>query len=467
MSSPGSNPVAPVRGAVSPALGAGGGASLTAPAKSLEELAYDLVYKTPSEFDSILLITRSGVQYASRGEYGGWIVRGKLAESDILVALWCYKHERDTVDDARNLEDPAIRRFLEELAKHGFNFDYASNVPKARVITYMYKPVEVKVLKSKERYTVIDITPSASDTVVEAKAAHVYWFYHISRKGICSGFCSETAREKVALVARMLGLEVYRGDAEYGSRNYELRVKFVTDYSQVTDYLRTKLAPLAPEPMEATPVATELPKLPELPGEAAEVEVGGGVAVATAPPGYVKVRIVSFDLPTEYLGGRTATVFEEVEEDGGEKRAVTVEKKEVRIPQLRTLRRKFYKILGKMTFKASGMWILMHDATDAELAELNNVMKEMSEVLARHGIPMSRSVELVDAYLPERWVKLRLAEYIEEVTTELEAKRRIEKKTREVLREIQRLEELLKRLVREQKFYEGGSVVLQEGAGVA
>jgi hypothetical protein len=465
---PSPNPNNPVRGvAVSPALGAGGGGSVSAPAKSFEELARELarelVYRTPSEFDSILLITKSsGVQYASKGQYGGWIVRGQLAESDIIAALWCYKREWNTIDDARNVEDPSVKRFLEELAKHGFNFDYMSHVPKARVISYEYKPVEVRVVKATDRYTVIDITPVGNNTI-EAKAMHVYWLYHISRRGHCSGFCSEDAREKVFLVAKMLGLEAYRAEAEYGSRSYEIRVKFVTDYSQVADYIRSKLAP-EPEPA-VTPVAAEagLPPLPELPGEAEEVAVGGGVATATAtqtttPPGYVKARIIDFNLPTEYIGGRTATVLEEVE-DGGEKRTVTVEKKEVRIPELRALRRRFYKVLERMAFKASsGLWVLMHDVTEDELRELNDVMAEINDILAKHGIP-ARSINMIEAYLPEQWVKVKLTEYIEHVMSELEARKAIERKTREVLREIKRLEELLTRLLKEQKFY--GSVTLQ------
>jgi hypothetical protein len=226
----------------------------------------------------------------------------------------------------------------------------------------------------------------------------------------------------------------------------------------VADYLRSRLAPLAPEPATVTPAVAEagLPPLPELPGEEAEVEVGGGVATTTpaTPPGYVKAKIIDFDLPTEYIGGRTTTALEEVEDGGGGKRAVTVEKKEVRIPQLRTLRRKFYKVLGRMAFKASGLWVLMHDVSEDELKEFNEVMAEINSILARHGLP-ARTVSIVEAYLPEQWVKVKLAEYIEHVVSELEAKKAVEEKTRDVLREIQRLEELLKRLMKEQKFYGG------------
>jgi hypothetical protein len=265
-------------------------------------------------------------------------------------------------------------------------------------------------------------------------------------------------REKVVLVAKMLGLEAYRAEGG-GSRDYEVRVKIISDYSQVAQYLRSKLAPPAPEPADDTPAVAEagLPPLPELPPEeAGEVVVGGGVAATATPatpPGYVKAKIIDFDLPTEYIGGRTATVLEEVE-DGEGKRAVTVEKKEVRIPQLRTLRRKFYKVLERMAFKASGLWVFMHDVSEDELKELNEVMAEINEVLARHGIP-ARTVNIIEAYLPEQWVKVKLAEHIEHVVSELEAKKAVEEKTRDVLREIQRLEELLKRLMKEQKFYGG------------
>jgi hypothetical protein len=452
--SPNLNPV-DVRVAVSPAPGAGGGASQTAPSKSFDELARELVHKTPSEFDSILIVTPSGIQYASRGQYGGWVVKGKLSPED-TIALWSFEQKWMEVEDARTLGNDVVKRFMEELANHGFGFDYVINVPKARIIHYRYKPVNVIVKKATDRYTVIDATPTG-DAVIEAESIHVYWPYHISRRGHCSGFCSENMREKVVLVAKMLGLEAYRAEGG-GSRDYEVRVKIISDYSQVAQYLRSKLAPPAPEPADDTPAVAEagLPPLPELPpGEAAEVEVGGETATTTTPatpPGYVKARIVSFDLPTEYIGGRTST---SLEEDGEreEKRTILVERKEVKILQLRSLRRKFYKILNRIAFKASGMWILMHDVKPEELEELNSVMKEVSEVLARHGMPMSRSVELVDAYLPEKWVKTKLAEYIEEVTTELEAKRRVEKKTREVLRELRRLEELLARLAREARFY--------------
>jgi hypothetical protein len=425
----------------------------------LDELAKEVVYKTPSESDSILILTSSGVQYASKGQYGGWIVKDKLSSSEDAVALWCFEQEWKEVGDARTLDNSTVKRFVEELANHGFDFDYVTNVPKARIIRYKYKPVNVVVKKATDRYTVIDMVP-AGDMVIEAESIHVYWPYHISRRGHCSGFCSENMREKTVLVAKMLGLEAYRAEAG-GSRDYEIRVKLVTDYRQVAGYLRSKLAPLAPEPATVTPATAEagLPPLPELPGESAEVEVRGEVAAVATPPGYVKARIVDFDLPTEYIGGRTATVFEEVE-DGETKRSVTVEKKEVRIPQLRSLRRKFYKVLERIAFKASGLWVLMHDVTEDELGELNDVMAEINSILAKHGMP-ARSINMVEAYLPEQWVKVKLTEYVNHVVSELEARKAVEKKTREVLREIGRLEELLKRLMNEQKFY--GSVALQEG----
>jgi hypothetical protein len=424
----------------------------------LEELASEVVYKTPSEFDSILIVTRSGIQHASEGRYGGWIVRGQLAESDVVVALWCYEQGRNGVD-VGNIEDPKAKRFLEELAKHGFDFDYVVNEPKARIIRYKYRPVNITVKKVADHYTVIDMVPAPGD-VIEAEAVHIYWSYHISRKGHCSGFCSENMREKVTLVAKMLGLEAYR--EETGNRDYEVRVKIVSDYSQVAGYLRSKL--LAPEPEMVTPATAEagLPPLPELPGEAPEVEVGGGVATAATPatpPDYVKTRLLDFDLPTEYIGGRTTTVLE-VE---GEREAETVklvEKKEVRMPELRALRKKFYNVLKKIAFKASGLWVLMHGTTENELEELNDVMAEINAVLAKRGMP-ARNVNVVEAYLPERWVKVKLTEYVNHVMSELEARKAAEKKTRDVLREIKRLEELLERLMREQKFYEGGSVTLQ------
>jgi hypothetical protein len=408
---------------------------------------------TPSEFDSILIVSpSSGISYASKGQYGGWIVKGKLSSED-AVALWCYEQKWEEVRDARTAGNDVVKRFMEELAAHGFDFDYVSNVPKARIVRYRYRPVNIAVKKAADRYTVVDMVPAPGDAVIEAETVHIYWPYHISRRGHCSGFCSETMREKVMLVAKMLGLEAYRADAG-GSRDFEIRVKIVTDYAQVAGYLRSRLAP-APEPATVTPAVAEagLPPLPELPATA-EVEVGGETATTTTPatPGYVKVKVLDFDLPTEYIGGRTST---SLEEDGEreEKRTILVERKEVKILQLRSLRRKFYKILNRIAFKASGMWILVHDVKPEELEELNNVMKEVSEVLAKHGIPMTRSIELVDAYLPEKWVKMKLTEYIEEVTTELEAKRRVEKKTREVLRELRRLEELLARLAREARFY--------------
>jgi hypothetical protein len=438
---------------------------MTAPAKSLEELAFEVVYKTPSESDSILIVSpSSGVPYASRGQYGGWIIKGKLSSSEDAVALWCFEQGWKDVNDARTLDNDVVKRFMEELAKHGFDFSHIVNVPKARIIKYRYRPVKITVKKVTDRYTVIDMVPAPGDAVIEAEAVHVYWPYHISRKGHCSGFCSETMREKVILVAKMLGLEAYRAEAGYGSRDYEVRVKVVSDYSQVAGYLRSRLAPPAPEPADDVPAAAEagLPPLPELPGEAAEVEVGGEAAAVTAtPPGYVRVKVLDFDLPTEYIGGRTMTVLEEVE-DGEAKRSVTVEKKEVRLPQLRSLRRKFYKVLEKLAFKASGLWVLMHDVAEDELRELNGLMAEINDILAKHGIP-ARSINMIEAYLPERWVKVKLAEYINHTMSELEAKKEAEKKTREVLREIKRLEELLARLLREQKFY--GSVTLQERAG--
>jgi len=189
----------------------------------------DLVYRTPSEFDAILLLTNNEVLYAKEGMYGGWMVSKKLEKID--TALWCFKRDIENVkiDDVMDVE--VVRRFVEELK----NLNVGA--PSVRKVTYYYRPVEVTIKKSNDRYTVIDIVPKP--ITLRATAIHLYWRRHYSRKGNVFGdLCNADERDRVRLTAKMLGLEAY--DTQVGSRDFELRVKVVTNTKDLEEFLKQR-----------------------------------------------------------------------------------------------------------------------------------------------------------------------------------------------------------------------------------
>jgi hypothetical protein len=324
---------------------------------------------------------------------------------------------------------------------------------------------------------VIDIVPE--DRTITAKAIRLKWTRHYSRKGNCSGMlCNEEKRQKLELIGRMLHIQIYTTPA--GGRDYVTIAKFIVDYSQVEKYLSEKpeakkVEEKAKEEAKVEPI--EEPGVEELERELRElseadkvIEIEPSTAVTTQQvqpqrcideeyeklkreveelreiverrfdewarrQGLVKLKLVVFKLPTEYLG--SVTMYAKTE-DGR-----IVESKVLKTnPSIaRSLRKKFYDVLHEVAFKIYDMWALRHDADVKKLDEIMSVINEtFKDVLAGE-----RAITLVDVYFPRDYVVNALTKYIEErkaTMSEVYEKLSRVEKAREKARLLRELEEL-------------------------
>jgi hypothetical protein len=266
-------------------------------------IARELVHKTSSEGDSILIVISSNeVLYASKGQYGGWIIKKPINDLKDIKALWCYNREIRKIDDFSELERyPEVRAFIEKLKQ------YNIEMPSAEEVTYYYHPVKVEIKKTTDRYTVIDIVPE--DAVITARAIRLKWVRHYSRKGNCSGLlCDEEDRQKLELIGKMLNVQVYTIPAP--RRDFITIAKFVIDYVEVERYLSEKLEAEKTEEeeevSEEVEEPVELPPLPEFkPRELTlEPSTPAVVPVPAEKPErseLVKIYLLSMRLPSKYL----------------------------------------------------------------------------------------------------------------------------------------------------------------------
>jgi hypothetical protein len=122
-------------------------------------LAEGVVYKTPSEKNSVIVVYEDGVMdYLSEGLYGGYIRRhdaSYVQRGEPRVALFCFKREREEikVEEDENKWHELLTRYAmlqqlnEALKKYGAPLPVYVDV-----ITYHYQPVEV-LLKNKRKDT--------------------------------------------------------------------------------------------------------------------------------------------------------------------------------------------------------------------------------------------------------------------------------------------------------------------------
>jgi hypothetical protein len=437
-------------------------------------VAKEVVLRTPTESDAIMIVLRDRVLYASRGQYGGWIIKESVPELDLKTKakiLWCFKRGVREVE-AESVQYEEVRKFVEKLD------EYKLPKPMVREVRYFYHPAKVVVKKLTDKYVVIDVVPE--DTVVTATAVHLYWSRHYTRGGYCTGhLCDEDAQDRVKLLGKMMNVLVY--DVEVARRDYELRVKFAVDYAEVEKYLGLQAtAPATPQVEETEEVGVEEleRRLREVEGESERsIEI-----VQSAPQprpatpatpvtqiqqatkcdeeyerlvkeveelreivekrfddwarkqGLVKLKLVVFTLPTEYLGSTTRY---SKDEDGK-----IVESKILSVDpaRARTLRKKFYEVLHSVAYRIHDMWALRHDA---DLSLLNEVISNINEEFK--NLTNRRTIELIDAFFPKDYVVRALTEYIEErkaSMAEIYEKLNKVEKARDRARLLRELEEL-------------------------
>ncbi|MHA1594787.1 MAG: hypothetical protein ACTSXX_08600 [Candidatus Baldrarchaeia archaeon] len=160
--------------------------------------------------------------------------------------------------------------------------------------------------------------------------------------------------------------------------------------------------------------------------------------------GLKKVRLVVFELPSEYKGAQ-------VKFDLSNRHAIIKFNDEIDITKIRTLRRAFYRILNEMAWRSMVGWVLLRDA---DMRKLNDVIKALNEELKTE-----RAVYIVESYFPQKVLVQWLSDYIAEVQMRIdEIKEKIEEKAEEVKTvrrlksELKKMENLLKKLEDEMKF---------------
>jgi flagellar biosynthesis chaperone FliJ len=164
--------------------------------------------------------------------------------------------------------------------------------------------------------------------------------------------------------------------------------------------------------------------------------------------GLVKVKLVIFTLPTEYLGSETKYSKDES--------GKIVESKVLSVDptRARSLRKKFYDVLHTVAYKIHDMWALRHDA---DLSLLNEVIDNINEEF-KGLLVGSRTIELVDAYFPKDYVTRMLSQYIEEreasmkeIYEKLNKVEKAKEKAR-LLRELEELKAEIEKLQRELRY---------------
>jgi cell division protein FtsB len=151
--------------------------------------------------------------------------------------------------------------------------------------------------------------------------------------------------------------------------------------------------------------------------------------------GLVKLKLVVFRLPTEYLGSKTQY---SKTEDG---KIIESKVLSVNPTVARSLRTKFYDILHETAFKIYDMWALKHDA---DIKKLDEIMYTINETF-RDILAGERAVTLVDTYFPRDYVINALTKHIEErkaTMSEVYEKLNRVEKAREKSRLLRELEEL-------------------------
>jgi len=341
-------------------------------------LANEIVRKTSTEEDTIILVSGTNVMYARKGMYGGWLVSGKLGGADL--ALWCFKrdYEKLKLEDVAGIE--SVGRFIEEIKRQELP------MPEVRRVVYYYRPVKVRVVKAADKYTVIDIEPEPVE--VKAEAIHVYWWRHYSARGRCFGYlCNEERREKVRLTAKLFNLEIY--EADVGRRDVEVRIKIVTNTKDLEDLLKPRAEPAQEVQEEVEAPSEEVEEEPkaipqiEIKPKELEVELETAPTPTTAVPTavvperseLVKVYLLAMRLPSKYLLQKI-----EVNEDSEgsvEVRKWSKEAVEV-ASRLEGIRRSAYTKLERVFAHVEeyGVWVAVTEKAVEEARKVNEWVRE-------------------------------------------------------------------------------------------
>jgi len=164
--------------------------------------------------------------------------------------------------------------------------------------------------------------------------------------------------------------------------------------------------------------------------------------------GITKVRLVTFDLPTEYKGAETR-YFKE-----GERVAeMKVFKADPKV--FRVLRVRFYEILRKVAYPTTMGWVMKENADPKLVKELDDIIDKLNKLSGGE-----RRIWIVDTYVPRDYMVQQITQYITQLkhslsdtirkmeSEEVKAKyrRKLQQRANELQATIKTLEALLSEL---------------------
>jgi len=411
----------------------------------------DVVFRTNSDSKSLILIMKDGsVVYVSPGRYGGYVTSRNVDPADILVAYYV-EPSISVVKDYADREE--IKKIIED--RLGLQTDAATDVASTfegamiEEITYRYHEVEAVVKKQADRYTVLDIAPKISGRKLAAKAVRIVKHFRGSAKHLMSNYAREVHSSLIFKYPELKDIVYYKTYTGYKGRGSDLILKIVTETPEdliPKPVSSTKTREVAVVSDEKKSVIEELEKLAE---ELEEEEEESKVEVTKEDilkyletKGLMPVKLVTFDLPTEYKGAKTEY---EKTQDGK-----VIEKKTFSVdPTIyRTLRRKFYALLERMAFKTTAGWVL---TSRADLKELNKVIAELNKLAGT-----SRNIWIIETYMPKDYVEHQLEQYIKEremslkdIVNKLQLEKLKESQRKQLQRRLEELTDIIKNLKEE------------------
>ena len=397
----------------------------------------DVVFRTDSDSKSIIIVTSHEIIYAKEGRYGGYILRGELPNEPFRAF-----YVEPKVEELDSYSDSVVELVSKELDEQ------PSEIQK---ITYNYIEVDVEIKKSKKEYTVIDFKPKKNGLRLTAEAIRVKWVFVGSARYPESTTAKTKYQElifKYPELENKLYYKLYTGHRGRCSAIYYKKVikapnellptttkeakKDVT-YSEIISKLK-KLEEELEKEVEAPKkeVKKEVKETKEEVEEEKVVVTKEDIVEYLRREGLVQVRLVTFDLPSEYKGAKTT--YEKG--DNGEIREIKVFTSDPTV--YRTLRRKFYRILERLAFKSTAGWILR---SNADVKELNDVIAELNKLAGT-----KRNIWIIETYMPRDYIVNQLERYIMEremSLKDIQNKLQLEKLKRSQKKQLQkRLEEI-------------------------
>jgi len=161
-----------------------------------------------------------------------------------------------------------------------------------------------------------------------------------------------------------------------------------------------------------------------------------------------KIRLVTFDLPTEYKGAETR-----YSKEGERVAEVKVFKKDPRV--FRILRVRFYEVLRRVAYPTTMGWVIYRDDDPELLKELDDIVDELNQLSGGE-----KRIWIIDMYVPRDYIVQQITQYITQLkhslndtirkmtSEEVKAKyrRKLQQKANELQSTLNRLEALLAKL---------------------